>query len=180
MKSSRKIRVWVERLVITGALLFVLYRLGPQLAALIGLNLGTAAAPDISVVTLDGRVIQPDDLRGSVLVVNFWATWCGPCRLEMPSLQSLHEDHAEDGLLVLGLSTDTGSDVPIRAFLSEKNITYPVARAPRQLIEAFGEIPMIPTTFIIDRKGIIRHRIEGYAPPPVFSVAVGRLLDEAS
>jgi thiol-disulfide isomerase/thioredoxin len=159
-----------------GALAFIGYRLGPQIGALIGIGSGLGPSPEVAFVALDGASVDPQDLEGKVVILNFWATWCGPCRLEMPSLQSLHEDKAKDGLMVLGLSVDDGPTSEIERFLDEKGITYPVGRASSAHRAAFDEIPMIPTTFIIDREGMIRHKIEGYAAGPVLRVAAGRLL----
>ena len=110
-------------------------------------------------------------------MLNFWATWCGPCRLEMPSLQSLHEDRAIDGVRVLGLATDVGSERPIREFLGEREISYAVGRATSAHRRAFGGIPGIPTTFIIDREGVIQHKVVGYFTPPALRLAVRRLLE---
>jgi peroxiredoxin len=179
--SKRKpVLVWIERLLIAGALVFILYRLGPQLGALIGLGSGGEEAPSFRFTALDGRQIDSDDLRGQVVVLNFWATWCGPCRLEMPSLQSIHEDRADDGVVVLGLSTDGGNTTAVRDFLSEHFISYPVGMADADHQQSFGGINMIPTTFLIDKKGVIRHTITGYAAPPVLRVAINRLLEEES
>lgn len=168
---------WAERLVLAGLLVFVAYRFAPQLAALTGVGPDLGRTPDFQIVTLDGDTIRSLDLRGKVVVLNFWATWCLPCRLEMPSLQHLHEDRAADGVLVLGLSTDVGSEEPIRAFLEEREITYPVARASDAQRRAFGGISGIPTTFVIDKDGVVRHRVVGYFAPPALRAAVSRLLD---
>ena len=167
---------WVERLVLVGLLVFVAYRLGPQLGALTGVGPSLGSSPDFSFVSLDGDTVRSVDLRGEVVVLNFWATWCLPCRLEMPSLQSLHEDRASDGVRVLGLATDVGSEAPIREFLGERDITYSVGRASSAHRRAFGGIPGIPTTFIIDPDGVIRHRVVGYFTPPALRAAVDRLL----
>ena len=167
--------VWVERLVLVGLFVFLAYRLGPQLGALTGVGPALGSAPDFSFVSLDGDTIRSLDLRGDVVVLNFWATWCVPCRLEMPSLQSLHEDRANDGVRVLGLATDVGSEKPIRDFLSERDISYSVGRASSALRRAFGGIPGIPTTFIIDPDGVIQHRVVGYFAPPALRAAVARL-----
>ncbi len=161
-----------------GLLAFVLYRLGPQLGALTGVGPDLGRAPDYAFVTLDGTSITSADLLGNVVVLNFWATWCGPCKLEMPALQSLHEDRAEEGVVVLGLSTDVGDAGKISEFLSERGITYQVGRASRAHRQAFGGIRGIPTTFLIDKAGVVRHRVVGYFAPPAMRVAVSRLLDE--
>lgn len=171
-------RIWTERLVTIGILAFVLYRLGPQLGALAGVGPDLGRAPDFTAVTLDGDTLRSAELEGRVVVVNFWATWCGPCRLEMPSLQSLHEDRAGDGVVVIGLSTDVGSVEPIRAYAEELDITFPIARATNDHRQAFGGIRGIPTTFLIDRSGVVRHRVVGYFTPPALRLAVGRLVDE--
>jgi len=164
---------------LTAAVLsFALYRLGPQLGALTGVGPDLGRAPHYTVVTLDGDTLGSDDLEGHVVVLNFWATWCGPCRLEMPSLQSLHEDLAGEGVVVVGLATDVGSPDPVRAWVEARGITFVVGRATQRHRRAFGGIRGIPTTFLIDRSGVVRHRVVGYFTPPALRVAVRRLLGE--
>jgi len=164
---------------VTAALLvFVAVRLGPQLGALTGLAPEGPLAPSYTLVTLDGDTIRSADLTGKVVVVNFWASWCIPCRLEMPSLEKLHERHAGDDLVVLGFDTDVGNDTGVRAFLADRGVTYPVGRATTSQRAAFGGIPGIPTTFIVDRSGVIRHKVVGYFTPPALEAAVSRLLRE--
>ena len=167
----------VERLVLLGLVVLVAYRLGPQLGALTGVGPDLGRSPELTFVTLAGDTIGPAELRGEVVVLNFWATWCLPCRLEMPSLQSLHEDRAAEGVRVLGLATDVGSESGIRAFIDERHIEYPIGRASNAQRRAFGGISGIPTTFIIDREGVVRHRVVGYFAPPALRMAVARLLE---
>ena len=168
--------VWLERIVTVGLVIFVAIRLGPQLGALTGVGPSLGSAPEYTFVTLAGDTVRSTDLAGKVVVLNFWATWCGPCRLEMPTLQSLHQRSDTAEVVVLGLSTDVGSVDPIRAFLEERDITYAVGRATREHRQAFGGIRGIPTTFIIDGDGVIQHRVVGYFAPPALSMAVSRLI----
>ncbi len=175
MPRWRRVLEWAFTL---GVLAFVLYRLGPQLGAFTGVGPDLGRVPDLTMVTLGGDTLRSSELRGRVVVVNFWATWCGPCRLEMPSLQSLHEDRADDGVVVIGLSTDVGSAQPIRNWVEERGIGFPIGRATREHRNAFGGIRGIPTTYLIDREGVVRHRVVGYFTPPALRVAVGRLVDE--
>lgn len=170
--------VWLERIVTAGILLFVAVRLAPQIGALVGFSPGEATEPSFALVTLGGDTIRSSELRGSVVVVNFWATWCIPCRLEMPSLQKLHERHTGEDLRVLGFSVDVASQASVRAFLEEREVTYPVGRASDADRRAFGGIPGIPSTFLIDRNGTVRHRVVGYFAPPALEAAVSRLLGE--
>ncbi|MFV1980996.1 MAG: TlpA family protein disulfide reductase [Rhodothermia bacterium] len=178
--TRHRLIVWAERLLIVAALAFIIYRLGPQIGALTGIGPNLGPAPEYSFTALDGSVVDSNQLRGKVVVLNFWATWCGPCRLEMPSLQSLHEDRAKDGVIVLGLATDDdpGAGSAVEDFLIENGITYPVGRATNKHRRSFGDIPVIPTTFIIDRNGIIRHKVVGYFASPALRLAVNRLVDE--
>lgn len=171
--------VWAERLLLAAVLVFAAYRLGPQLGALTGVGPDLGRAPQYSFTAFDGTPISSDQLQGKVVVLNFWATWCGPCKLEMPSLQSLHEDKGAQGVVVLGLSTDAGRAESIRDFLEERDITYPVGRATSAHRAAFGGIHGIPTTFIIDGQGVVQHRVVGYFAPPAMRAAVNRLLGEA-
>lgn len=174
----RRVATWAERIVTAALVVFVLYRLGPQLQAWTGVGPDLGRVPDYAFIALDGREIRSDDLRGQVVVVNFWATWCGPCKLEMPALQKLHEDRAAEGVVVIGLATDAGRGDAIPGFLAERGIDYPVGRATNAHRSAFGGISAIPTTFIIDRDGVVHHRVVGYFAPPAMRAAVERLLDE--
>ncbi len=171
---------WGERVLWIGVLAFAVVRLGPQVGALLGVGPTLGSTPDFTVRTLDGEPLAARDLRGRVAVVNFWATWCPPCRIEIPALQSLHEDYAEEGLVVLGISTDVGGVGAVRPFLEERGVTYPVALADNTVRRAFGGITALPTTFIVDREGVIRHRVFGFFAPPAMRAAVRRLLDEES
>lgn len=179
-KPRKPLFVWAERIFTVAVLVFVIYRLGPQLGALTGVGPDLGRTPEYAFTALDGTEIRSADLAGRVVVLNFWATWCGPCKLEMPSLQSLHEDKAADGVVVLGLSTDVGGSDAVTAFLEEREITYPVGRATNEHRSAFGGIRGIPTTFIIDRNGVVHHRVVGYFAPPAMRAAVNRLLEAES
>ena len=172
--------VWLERVVTVALLVFVAVRLGPQLGALLGVGADPDDAPEYDLVTLSGDTVRSAELAGRVVVVNFWATWCPPCRLEMPSLQKLHERRAAEGAVVLGFSTDVGGDEGVRAFLRERGITYPVGKATGEHQRAFGGIQGIPTTFILDREGRVRHRVVGYFASPAMNAAVSRLLAQLS
>jgi peroxiredoxin len=169
---------WAERIVLLGLFAFATYRFAPQLGALTGVGPDLGRAPSYAFTTLDGRTIASDDLRGQVVVLNFWATWCPPCRLEMPSLQSLHEDMGLQGVAVLGLATDVGSGKVVRDFVEERGFTYAIGRATAEHRRAFGGIGGIPTTFVIDREGVVRHRVIGYFAPPALRAAVRRLTYE--
>jgi thiol-disulfide isomerase/thioredoxin len=175
---GRQLFTWGERLLIGALLIFATVRLGPQLGALLGVGPDLGSSPTYTFTALDGTLVHSDALRGEVVVLNFWATWCGPCKLEMPSLQSLHEDRADDGVVVLGLATDVGSGTAVTDFVADRGITYPIGRATRAHRSAFGGIVGIPTTYLIDRNGIVRHKVVGYFAPPALRVAVDRLLKE--
>jgi cytochrome c biogenesis protein CcmG/thiol:disulfide interchange protein DsbE len=177
---SRRKRIleWAERLVTLALLVFIAIRLGPQLEALVGIASDPERAPAFTLVTLDGDTIRSSDLAGKVVVLNFWATWCIPCRLERPSLEKLARRRAGGGLVVLGFATDAGDPAKVRAFVASHGITYPVGGAGAASRAAFGGISAVPTTFVIDRAGMIRHRVVGYFAPPALDAAVSRLLKE--
>lgn len=169
---------WAERALMVAVLLYAGHRLWPQVSAWAGVGPIVGRAPDFQVMTLGGEPIGPAELSGKVVVVNFWASWCLPCRLEMPALQRQHERHADEGLVVLGLSSDATPSTA-RKYLHEHGITYPVAMANDDLRRAFGGITGLPTTFLIDRNGVIRHRVFGFFAPPALSGGVRRLLEES-
>jgi thiol-disulfide isomerase/thioredoxin len=115
-------------------------------------------APALIVPTLDGRVFDLASLRGKVVIVNFWASWCSPCRAEMPQLDAFYRQHHAQGLELLGLSVDDAQD---RATVVRimKSFSYPAAMAVAAKVNDFGAPPAVPMTWIIDAKGVVRARL---------------------
>lgn len=120
-----------------------------------------ATAPSWQLVTLDGKAIGTEQLKGKVVVVDFWATWCGPCIHEIPGYIELQKKYASRGLVIVGLSVDQQGAEVVGKFISSRSMNYPVALATQEVIDAFGGIEAIPTTLLIDRDGKIRHRKVG-------------------
>lgn len=174
---SHPVARWTERAFWVVLALFVLHRLGPQISALTGIGPTLGTAPAFEVTTLDGTDIDSETLRGKVVVVNFWATWCVPCRVEMPAFQKLHERYSDDQVLVLGLATDAQGARVVEPWLRERGISFPVALATPALERKFGGISAIPTTFIIGPDGVIRNRVFGLFAPPAMNAAVKRLVE---
>lgn len=157
---------------------FLVWRLSPQVAAAFGVASANTAAPDFHLTALDGRPVSRDALRGQVVLVNFWATWCPPCRVEMPGFQDVYDRHRASGFTILGVSTDARGRAPVARFLAEHGITYPVAMASGGIGQAFGGVRTLPTSFLIDREGRIRHEVQGYFAETTLDQAVRRLLAE--
>jgi peroxiredoxin len=157
---------------------FVGVRLWPQAAAMVGVGSAGAAAPEVQVTTLDGQQFALSELRGQVVLVNFWATWCPPCRVEMPGFQRVYEETRERGFTIVGLSTDRGARGTVERFLEERGLTFPVALASAEAIRGFGEPRALPTSFLIDHEGRIRYTVKGIFAEPALRRAVSRLLDE--
>ncbi|MDD5240905.1 MAG: TlpA disulfide reductase family protein [Sulfuricella sp.] len=118
------------------------------------------AAPDIQVVLLDGRQVRLEDLRGKVVLVNFWATWCPYCRHEMPDMARFYRDYHAQGFEILALSQDDTAE-PVRRFLASEDYRFPVAMAETGHAAAFDGVSRLPTSFLIDRQGRVRHKISG-------------------
>ena len=133
-------------------------------------------APDFTVTTLDGEEIRLSELRGSRVVVGFWATWCGACIEQAPDLKRLTEETSRDELTVIGISWEDEDD--LRTFASEQDINYPIAAA-EDLPEPFGDVTTFPTAFFIDADGIIRGHKVGYSGfDNLRSLALGLSFDE--
>ena len=108
--------------------------------------------PAVHVTTLDGQTLDSSTWAGKVVLVNFWATWCGPCREEIPVLIAL-QDHYKDQLLVVGLSVDERPPAEVLKFVQDHKINYPVAIADAALQQAFGRISAVPATYVINKTG---------------------------
>jgi peroxiredoxin len=159
-------------------LAFVAYRIAPQVRAAFGAGSGHGVAPTFELQTIDGEPVSLEQYRGQVVLLNFWATWCPPCRIEMPGFQRVYRDKRDQGFVVLGLSTDQGGRAVVRQFLNERGITFPVAMASARVVQDFGGVRALPTSFLIDREGRIRQEIRGIFAEPALRMAVDHLLAE--
>ncbi|HEU4564304.1 MAG TPA: TlpA disulfide reductase family protein [Gemmatimonadaceae bacterium] len=173
----RRIFRWLEAAFWVVLVGFAAHRLWPQIAAAVGAPMENAPAPDVSLTALDGSRIAIAELRGQVVLVNFWATWCPPCRVEMPGFQRVYESRRARGFTIVGISTDATAGT-VRDFLAERGITYPVAMNAGGVERAFGGASMLPTSILIDRSGRVRHIVRGMFAEPALARAVDRLLDE--
>jgi thiol-disulfide isomerase/thioredoxin len=118
------------------------------------------AVKAFTVHDLDGHALASADLRGKVVLVNFWATWCGPCRAEIPDLVALQKKYREH-LQIIGVSEDEGPTEPVRRFAAEHGVNYPVVMLTPELEQIFAGVSALPTTFVIDRDGRLVQRHVG-------------------
>tara|TARA_R110002096_G_scaffold44524_1_gene119680 strand:- start:55279 stop:55845 length:567 start_codon:yes stop_codon:yes gene_type:complete len=114
---------------------------------------GPNCLPPIDYVDEDGTVWTPELLKGKVVVINFWATWCAPCKHEIPDLARVHRKYKEKGVVMLGLMTDKVDDAKLKAFSEKYGLDYPVVRVDPSLSEAFGHPRNLPTNFVYNRSG---------------------------
>jgi peroxiredoxin len=120
------------------------------------------AAPAFSVRDLDGHTIRLQDLRGRPVVLDFWATWCAPCRTSMPDLDQIQDRYTGQGLVILGLSLDEDGAQPVRRFAQGIGVKFRMALANDRVLAQYGPIRSVPTTVFINRKGIVVRRVVGY------------------
>lgn len=154
-------------------------RCWPHVEALAGVrHRGREREAAFAVTTRDGRPLSAASLRGRVVLINVWATWCPPCRAEMPALRQLADAYAADSAVVLGFSVDRGPAEAVDAFLRERHITYPVAIVSDAVIASLGGVQGYPTSFLVDKQGVIRHTVIGPMGPVTLRPAIRRLLAE--
>lgn len=123
-------------------------------------------APAYDAMSMTGTPVSLAGLKGKVVLLNVWATWCGPCRKEIPELRAIHTTFKDRGLEVIGVSVDAeGSDDAIREFLKEFKMDYTVWRDPNETVQATFRMAGVPTTFVIDRAGVLRWRSTGAIEP---------------
>ena len=117
-------------------------------------------APDFTLTTLDGNSVRLGDLRGNPVLINFWASWCGPCRAEMPHIQAASEAHADDGLVVLAVN-QMESPPPVARFVEEFALTFPVPMDSHGSVSATYRARALPTSFFVDADGVVRDTFTG-------------------
>jgi cytochrome c-type biogenesis protein len=134
------------------------------------------AAPDVDLMTTDGKALKVSELRGKVVLLNFWATWCVPCRSEIPSLNEMERDLSARGFKVLGVTTSDSAEL-VREYQQDVRQDYTVAIGDDGVANKYS-VGVLPTTFIIDRAGRIRHRVIGEKSRAHFEALVTPLLEE--
>jgi len=159
----------------TGLAVAALVLLAPGLRA--ADDFKPAPAPAWTLNDVDGKAVSFEQYKGKVVVLDFWATWCGPCRSEIPGYVALQQKHGPAGLAIVGVSLDQGGPAVVKKFIAEQKINYQVVMGDEQITAAFGGVEAIPTTFIIDRKGTIRYRKVGALPAEEFEAVLKPFLE---
>jgi thiol-disulfide isomerase/thioredoxin len=145
---------------IVAAMLFVGIRMarnnrmnGPGKGQIIG-----SLAPDFELSALDGKKVKLSDLRGKAVLLNFWATYCGPCKIEMPWFVELQKEYGPEGFQIVGVAMDDASTEEIAKFAKEMGVNYPILIGQDSVAQSYGGVSVLPTTFFIDRDGKVTAR----------------------
>ena len=124
-------------------------------------SLGTA--PDFTLKSLDGHDVRLSALRGNVIIVSFWATWCGGCKVEIPELIDVYQRRHRDGLEIVGISMDDAGNDVVARFAKSKNVGYTIVRGDAAVAKAYGGIQFLPQSFVVDRHGKL---VKTFVGPP--------------
>lgn len=136
---------------------------------------GLGNAPAWTLKDVKGHQVSLNQFKGKVVILDFWATWCGPCRLEIPGFIKLQKKYKKDGLEVVGVSLDDGPGV-VKKFIKSHHLNYTVVMGNQQIARDYGNIEAIPTTFVIDRKGRIVGKHVGVTDLSTFEKQIKPLL----
>lgn len=132
-----------------------------RLVAKGGLVKAGDTAPNFQLRDMEGRMVALSDLRGKVVLLNFWATWCGPCRVEMPAMEQLYRAYPREDFEILAVSTDPQGAAVTRPFREENQLTFPILHDAEYRVGLTYGARSLPMTFMVDRRGIVRQQIFG-------------------
>jgi peroxiredoxin len=142
------------------------------------LNLGGGnrpPAPEFALTDINGKPLSLAQYKGKVVLLDFWATWCAPCKVEIPHFIALQDKYGPQGLQIVGLSMDDDAK-PVVKFAEQMKINYPIAIADEKLAAKYGGVLGLPIAFVIDKEGRIVHKHVGETAPDVFEKEVAELL----
>jgi thiol-disulfide isomerase/thioredoxin len=136
------------------------------------------AAPDFILSSTSDKKIKLSDYRGKIVIVDFWATWCPPCRRGIPDLIEIQKEYGQD-VIIIGISVDTDTKGEVVPFIQQMGINYPIAYADAGVVQSYGGVESIPTSFIIDKNGIIVDNHIGLVPKSEFTSVLNKLLNKS-
>jgi thiol-disulfide isomerase/thioredoxin len=136
-------------------------------------------APTFALKTATGETVDLNKLKGKVVVVNFWATWCGPCRAEIPGMLEVYDAYKAKGLEIVGISLDQKGWNDVTPLVKKMNITYPVVLGNQNLVNAYGGFNAIPTTWFVDKRGNVAEKHTGSMSKEQFETIIKGLIQQA-
>jgi len=168
---------------IVAAMLFVGFHAARRAGAGGGndsLDVAGKPAPDFTLESLEGKNIQLSGYKGQAVLLNFWATWCGPCKVEMPWFVELQKEYGPQGLQIVGVAMDDSSKEDIAKFVKEMGVNYPILLGKEAVGDQYGGVNVLPTTFFIDRDGKIVAREFGLQSRSLFVDNIKKALAQGS
>jgi len=136
-------------------------------------------APAWELIDLNGKPVKSDNYEGKVIILNFWATWCPPCRAEMPDFIKLHKAFKDKGVTFLGISLDTGLG-PVKRYVRTEKVSYPILMGNSKIVTDYGNFSAIPQTFVIDAEGRINKQFMGLVKFDKLEKVIQSLIDAPS
>jgi len=136
----------------------------------------SALAPDFTLPTTDGKSLRLSSLKGKVVIVDFWATWCGPCRKGIPDLIELKKKYGNKGFEIVGVSVDTDTKDQVIPFVKDNGMNYPVVYGNQNVVQLYGGVEAIPTSFVIDKQGKIVASYQGLQQKQTYENHIKKLL----
>jgi cytochrome c biogenesis protein CcmG/thiol:disulfide interchange protein DsbE len=135
-------------------------------------------APDFSLATVAGSNLNLADYKGKVVVLDFWATWCAPCRKAIPDLIELKNEYPEDQFEIIGISLDSDTKEMVPSFVEQFKINYPIVYGDMEIARRYGDIQSIPTSFVVDKEGRIFSSYVGYMDKSIYKKDIDKLIEE--
>ena len=164
--------------VVAATMLFVGFHMarrpGPEAPAILSKS---TPAPDFTLESLDGKNMRLSDFRGKAVLLNFWATWCGPCKVEMPWFVDFQKEYAQQGLQIVGVAMDDSSKEDIAKFAKDMGVNYPVLLGKEAVGDEYGGVPALPESFFIGRDGKIVDKIIGLKGKSEIEDSIKKALD---
>ena len=170
----------VVALVVSVMLIVGVYksRRSPDGITATGPNMKGQQAPDFALQSLEGKTVRLSDFRGKAVLLNFWATWCQPCKIEMPWFADLQNHYASEGLQVVGIAMDDASPQEIGKFAKDLGVNYVVLIGKEEVGDSYGGVPFLPTTFYIGRDGTVVDKVFGLKGRGEIESAIKKALSE--